>query len=186
MKTKLDFGKLDSDNPKIKYGFTKELLKIASETPEILYDYYDYWTEMMNSGNSIFKWTAIDIIGYLSAVDTEDKTDTQIKNLLTHLHGGNLITSNHAIFSLGLIAKNKPHHKQRILKELLAISKDTFETDECKNIATGKVILTLGNFQDDINNKEALSFIKQARNNSRNATRKKADILMKKIVKSNL
>ena len=66
MITKTDLDKLNSQNSKIKYGFAKELLKIGSEKPEQLYEHFDYWAELMTSDNNILKWTAIDIMGYLS------------------------------------------------------------------------------------------------------------------------
>jgi len=183
MKTKtLDLDKLSSNDPKVKYGFAKELLKIGADTPVLLYDHLDYWTKMLMSDNNILKWTAIDIIGYLSTVDKENKIDKLINDLLFYLHGGHLITCNHAIFALGLIAQNKPDHRSGLIQELLAISKDTFDTEECKNIATGKVLATLNNFMDDIKkNKEAIDFINQAKKCNRNATVKKADLLLKKL-----
>jgi hypothetical protein len=183
MKTKtLNLEKLKSEDPKVKYGFTKELLKLGKDKPDLLYDYFGSWVEMMRSDNNIFKWTAIDLIGYLSAVDKENKTVRIIENLLDLLHSGNLITSNHAIFALGLIAKNKPEHRTRIIKELVTVSKDKFETEECKNIAIGKVVVTLNDFVDDISgNKKVMAFIKQAQQSTRNATKKKADNLMKKL-----
>jgi uncharacterized protein YdbL (DUF1318 family) len=178
----LDLDKLNSKDPKVKYGFAKELLKIGADTPELLYDYFDYWTNMMTSDKNILKWTAIDILGYLSVIDKDNKTDKVINNLIDILHCGNLITCNHAVFSLGLIAKNKPNHRIRIITELIAISNDTFYTDECKNIATGKVIETIKDFLDNISNdKKVLDFIKQAQHYQRNATKKKADSLMTKI-----
>lgn len=183
MKTKiLNLDKLNSKDPKVKYGFAKELLRIGADSPELLYDYFNYWTKMMTSDFNILKWTAIDIIGYLSYVDKDNKTDKVIKNLIDLLHSGHLITCNHAIFALGFIAKNKPDYKTSTIKELIAILNDTFDTDECRNIATGKVIDTLKNFLNDIyNNKEVLDFIRQAQYCTQNATKKKADALMKKI-----
>jgi hypothetical protein len=186
MKTKtLGLDKLKSKDPKVKYGFTKELLNLGKDEPGLLYEYFDYWVEMLKSENNIFKWTAIDLIGYLSAVDRENKPDRQIENLLDLLHSGHLITSNHAIFALGLIAKNKPEHRARIIRELFTVSKDKFETEECKNIAIGKVVVTLGGFPDDIKDDgKILTFIKQSQHSTRNATKKKANALVKKLTNS--
>ena len=100
----LDFDRLYSKDPGVKYGFTKELLNIASNNPESLYNHFDHFREMLRSDNNIIKWTAIDIIGYLSAVGVDNKTDNKINNLIKLLHDGKLITCNHAIFAPGLIA----------------------------------------------------------------------------------
>jgi hypothetical protein len=181
-KIQLDFSKLDSRDPKEKYGFTRDLLKKGAENPGDLNGYSEHFTRMLKSDNNIFRWTAIDIIGFLSAVDSENKTDKQIKDLTGFLHCGNLITCNHAIFAIGLIAKNKPAYRAKIIQELLSISNDTFETEECKSIAIGKVLETLGNFTEEIeNDNNVTEFIIYAKNRTRNATVKKADSLIKKI-----
>jgi hypothetical protein len=87
MKAKfLDLDKLKSKDPKVKYGFTKELLNLGKGKPGLLYEYFDYWVEMLKSENNIFKWTATDLIGYLSAVDRENKSVRQIENLFDLLH----------------------------------------------------------------------------------------------------
>lgn len=180
----LDFDRLSSNDPGIKYGFTKELLNIAANNPESLYAHFEHFPKMLKSDNYIIKWTAIDIIGYLSAVDVDNKTDNKINDLIGFLHGGKLITCNHAIFALGLIAKSKKKYRRKILRELIGISDDTFETDECKNIATGKVLDVFKSFPDEVkNDKAAVEFIFKATNNLRNATKKKATLILLKLEK---
>ena len=184
MTTTFEFSKLQSPDPKVKYRFAKELLKTGTENPELLYNHLDLLITLLNERNNILKWTGIDLIGYLSAVDKGDKTDGQIKQLVKLLHGGHLITCNHAIFALGLIAQNKQQNKKKIIKELLLVDKDNFDTKECKNIATGKVLEAFKQFIPDImDDKEAIGFINRAAKNSRNATKKKAIQLTNKIQK---
>jgi len=184
--SKLDFDRLNSKDPKIKYGFTKELLTIGANNPELLYNHFDHWDKMMLSDKNIIKWTAIDIIGYLSSVDKENKTDSRISNLIGLLHSGHLITSNHAIFAFGLIAQNKPIHRKMIIKELTAISKDKFDTEECKEIAKGKVLETFKSFFTDIkDDKSVIDFIQIATNSQRNSTKKKANQLLRRLEKIN-
>ncbi len=69
--------------------------------------------KLSTSDNNVLKWTVIDIIGYLSASGAENKTINKIHELIELLYQGVLITCNHAIFALGLIAKNKPEHKKK-------------------------------------------------------------------------
>ena len=180
----LDFDQLTSKDPRIKYGFTKELLNIAANNPELLYDHFEHFQKMLRSENNIIKWTAIDIIGYLSAVDVDNKIDNKINDLIRFFHGGKLITCNHAIFALGLIAKSKKKHRRKILRELIEVSNDTFETEECKNIATGKVLDVFKSFPDEVrNNEAAVEFILKATNNLRNSTKKKATQILLKLEK---
>ncbi|MGZ4042920.1 MAG: hypothetical protein ACXVO9_06950 [Bacteroidia bacterium] len=175
---------LESKNPKEKYGRLKQLLIESKENPQRFYPDFDEWSGRLSDKNNFIKWAAIDIIGHLSAIDKDKKVDKQLNKLIKILHEGKMISSNHAVYSLCLIAINKPGLRNKIIKELLAVSCDKFETSECANIVTGKIVLALGDLAKyTILNKDALEFIKKARSNSRNATRKKAENLLKKIQK---
>jgi hypothetical protein len=176
------FNKLTSTDPKTKFGFTKELLQLAKESPETLYSNFNDVASLLRNENNIIKWTGIDLIGCLSAVDKDSKVDKLIPALVTLLHEGHLITTNHCIFSLGLIAQSKPEYRSKILDELLRVSKDKFDTEESKNIAIGKVLDALKQFVPDIQKKKAaLNFIEKATDNSRNLTRKRAIKLWGKV-----
>lgn len=180
----LDLNKLESEDSKIKYGFAKELLKIGEENPILLYDDFDRWKNMMRGDNLILKWIAIDLIGYVSAVDQLNKLDQVFEELIHYVRSGQLIVCSHAIFSLGLIAGNKPEKRSEIINELLAVSNNAFDSDDCKDIAIGKVLITLKNFIEEYGeDKNILRFIKEAQSCNRLATRKKADLLMNRIEK---
>ena len=182
MKTEIDFELLRSRNPKIKYGFTKQILTLAKTNPTRLYPHLNQLIEMLGSDNKIIKWIAIDAIGLLATADDENKVDSQIKTLVSFLSCGNLITANHAIFALGKIAEAKPIHFPSILSNLMAVEKQYYETAECRNIALGKVIETLACFTTSIKNDgTVLAFIERTTHNSRNATKNKALRLLKKM-----
>lgn len=184
MTVDIDFELLKSKNPAIKYGFTKKLLEMAKLEPQVLYPFFNQFVDLLKSENKIIKWTAINVIGLLAIVDKQNKVDKQIDLLISLLSCGNLIIVNNTIFSLGKIAEAKPRFSPLIMNELLAIENYTFETTECRNIAIGKVIETLGNFTDEIkNDKWVISFIERVTNNTRNATKKKALSLLKKMEK---
>ncbi len=180
----IDFELLKSKDPKIKYGFSKKLLQLARLEPQILYPYFDQFVDLLKNENKIIKWTAIDIIGLLAVVDKQKKVDKQVDTLISILSCGNLITVNHAIFSLGKIAEVKQRFLPLIITELLAIENYNFETTECRNISLGKVIETLSNFLDEIkNDKRVIDFTERVTHNTRNATKKKALLLLKKLEK---
>lgn len=69
MTSTFDFKKLTSSDPKTKYGFAKELLKIGVENPLQLYKHLDILITLLDEKNNILKWTGIDLMGYLSSVD---------------------------------------------------------------------------------------------------------------------
>ena len=185
MTAEIDFELLKSKDPKIKYGFAKKLLELVRLEPQLLYPYFSQFVDLLKSENKIIKWTAIDIIGLLAMVDKENKVDGQVGPLISILSCGNLITVNHAIFSLGKIAEVKPQFLPVIITELLKIEHYNFETTECRNIAAGKVIETFGSFIDAVNNdKRVLDFTERATHNTRNATKKKALLLLRKLEKA--
>jgi hypothetical protein len=183
--TSIDLKKLHSDDPKVKYGFSKELLQIVSEAPKVLYPHVQVWTGLLQQDNQILKWTAIDIIGYLSSIDTEDKIDPVISQLIDLLHGGHLITISHAISSLSRIASNKPKHRPKIWSELLNIRANTFKSDTCRDIATGKVLDVLKKIPlEETDLVELSKFIEKAGQCEWDATRKKAEIVKKRLDKT--
>ncbi|HLF34137.1 MAG TPA: hypothetical protein VI583_07865 [Cyclobacteriaceae bacterium] len=180
--TTIQLDKLYSADPKIKYGFVRELLKIGAKDPTRYYSQLDRIELLLNNPNNILKWTGIDMIGYISAVDRDHKIEKEIPVLVNLLHSGQLITCNHAVFALGLIAGNKPEKRKTILKELLLIRKDSFKTNECREIATGKVLDALIPFLPELKkSKPAIEFIRQASGSPRNSTRKRAERLLKML-----
>jgi len=44
MKQTLDLDKFNSKDPKVKYGFAKELLKLGKDSPSLLYDSCRAWS----------------------------------------------------------------------------------------------------------------------------------------------
>lgn len=182
--SKINLNNLLSDNPKVKYGGAKKAIAISKENPAELYPSFDFFVKLLGSENQIIKWTAIQIIGYLSAVDKKKKVDKLLPLLIKFLNGGKMITANNAILALSEIALYKPEYQNRIINELLKVENYNYETAECRNIALGKAILALGKFKDQIrNNKEVLNFLERQTRNTRNATKKKAHELLSKLKK---
>lgn len=160
---------------------------MASDDPERLYEMFDRWIELMKSDNNILKWTGIDIIGALFVVDEEHRMDHAIPHLVKYVHGGHLITCNHAIVALARLANHRQDQRSRILDELLAVKDDTFETEDCRAIAMGKVLESLDSIVDEIKKDTSVrDFIREAQKSYRKATRKKADRLLKKLDKEQL
>lgn len=181
-KQQLNFDLLSAKDAQTRFAFLKNLMVLAEKDPNTLLPVSDQIAELLHHKNSIFQWTAIGIIGQLAAADKENITAKWYPELIKMLHCGKLITCNSAIAALGKIAAVKPEWKSGIIKEFIAISGDTFETEECKAISMGKVILEFEQFPEDIkNNKDALYFIEEAGLSQRNATRKKAEHLLKRL-----
>jgi hypothetical protein len=176
---------LASDNPRTKYGRAKSLLAIARKNPESLHPYRRFFLKLLRSENNILKWIAIDILGYLSSVGWRTRVEPLLNDLTGFLHQGKLITANHAIGALAHVALARPAHRDRVTAELLSVEHVSFESEECRNIALGKVIEALGLCWEDAGlNKGVIDFVGRQTTNSRPATRKKAEKFLANLVRS--
>jgi len=178
---KINLTDLSSTDPKIKYGCAKNLLAIARENPAEIYPHFDFFVTLLDGENRILKWTATDIIGYLARVDKAKRIEKLLGKLFELLGAGNLITANHAITALANIALAKPEYREKITSELLKVERYSYDTDECRNIAIGTVILAIGSYFNELKDKETtIEFVRRQTKNTRNATRKKAEQFLRK------
>jgi hypothetical protein len=183
---KMNLTDLFSQNLKLKYGCARNLLAIAKENPSEIYPNLDFFVKLLDSENKIIKWTAIDIIGHLAKVDKAKKIDELVRRLFELLNAGNLITANHAITALTGIALAKPKYQGRITDELLKVEHYSYNTDECRNIAIGTVILAIGSYFSEVKDKgPTIEFVRRQTQNGRNATRRKAGKFLRKYGQSN-
>lgn len=179
---KINLKDLSSDNPKIKYACAKKLIALSKEKPEKLYSDLPSFVKLLNNENQVIKWTAILIIGNLSKVDKNNKIIKLLPRFFNLLKAHKMITANNTILALTEIAKNKPKYQDKIIEEFLKVERYNYDTFECRNIALGKVILSLNNFKDDLKgNKKIINFLERQTKNKRNATKNKAEKLLKKL-----
>jgi len=180
---------LKSDDPKIKYCCAKQAIALSKTNPQEIYSDFDTFVALLDSEKNVLKWTALQVLGNLSTVDSENKIDKLIPRFLKFLHCGDLITSGNATLGLTVAAKNKPKYKTQILKEFLKIEKDIYYnkgeiSPECKNIAIGHSIDALADFIDDIKSEKLfIDFLKRQQKNTRPSVAKKANALMAKLQK---
>jgi hypothetical protein len=179
------FNGISSENSRVKFKSAKILRVISEKNPEILYPKMDFFINLLDSENKILKWNAMDVIGNLTSIDLKNKFDEIFKKYYSFLSAEGMITVAHVVDNSGKIAKAKPYLTQRITSELLKLEKIPTKpqlTQECKNILLGKVILAFGMYFDIIENKDnVISFAKRQINNTRNATKVKAEKFLKKI-----
>ncbi len=173
---KLHFKDLLSKDPKIKYACAKNLLAVAREKPAEIYPDLDFFIELLENENKILKWTAIDVIGSLARVDNAKAIDKLMGRLIGLLNAGNMITAHHAITALTDIVLAKPEYQAEITNQLLKVEHYNYDTDECRNISIGKVILAISTYFNELEDKDpTIEFVRRQTRNTRNATKKKAE-----------
>jgi hypothetical protein len=175
------FEGLNSDQANIKYGCDKILRRISEKAPELLYPHFGFFANNLSSENTFFKWGAIHILANLAAVDAENKFEKIFDDYFAPIPGPVLITAANVIKGAAKIASAKPHLAERIAQALLPVEKAKYQNAECRNIALGQVIKTVGQFFDQIKDKEPMiKLVRKQLKNSRNATKKVAETFMKK------
>jgi hypothetical protein len=176
------FEGITSANPRVKFGSAKILRIISERNPEILYPEIDLFVKLLDSENNILRWNAMDDIANLTSVDSQNRFDSIFKKYYGSLLEGSLITAAHVVDNSGKIANAKPHLRNKITNELLKAAKIPLSTEECRNILLGKVILSFCQYVDEVKNKEKMiSLAKRLLNNTRSATRVKAEKFLKRI-----
>jgi len=179
------FAGLSSKDPRIKFGSAKVLRIISERNPAMLYSRMDFFVNLLDSENNILKWNAMDVIANLITVDSHNEFNRLFKKFYGYLHEGSLITAGHVVDNSGKIALSKPELQAEITKELLKVEKIPLPTEECRNILIGKAINAFQVYYDKITPKdEVVSFVKRQLNNSRNATKAKAEKFLKKLEKA--
>ncbi len=173
---------LSSANPRVKYHRAKQCATAARKFPARLYPYRRYFFDLLESDNNILKWTAIDVVGYLSRMGRGRQICRCVDRLAGFLSSGHLITANHAIAALTQVALAHPRLQDRVTQELLSAECYTFETDECRNIVMGKVIEAFAVFVDTVRqNTQVLGFVGRQLKNGRAATRKRAEAFIRNV-----
>lgn len=171
---------LGTDKARVKYGCAKILRIISDKTPELLYPRIDYFIDLLNSDNNLLKWEAIYVIANLAGVDTEDRLEAIFDKYFEPIPGPVLITAGNVIAGAVKIAKAKPQLTERIVGELLKVEKAQYKTTECGNVALGHAIKAFDQFFDQIRDKKpVIAFVRRQLENTRNATRNKAEAFLK-------
>lgn len=179
----LNFEDLSSTDPKVKYGCSRNLIAISESNPVALYPHLKVFVDLLKNENKILKWTGIIVIGNLAKVDSKGKIDYLIAKLIGFLNSGNMITANNTIAALADIGLAKPEYQRLITKELLKVEHYNYDTPECRNIALGKVILTLNKFEEQIKEQKAVTDLaRRLTKNTRPATITKAKQFLENIV----
>lgn len=169
----------------VKYGSTKILRLISEKDPKVLYSKMDFFIKMMESENQILKWNGMDIVANLLVVDSNKKFDKIFDKYYRLLSDEVMITAGHVIDNSGKIVMAKPYFNDKITNRLLKVEKISRD-QECQNILLGKTILAFNSYFDQIkeaNKTKVISFVRRQLNNTRPATRKKAEIFLKKVEK---
>jgi len=169
-----------SDKAVIKYKSLKVLTLLSEQQSELLYPEWDFFVKLLDNENTFLRAIGTTIIANLTRIDTENKFESIFNKYYNLLEDKSMINAANIAGCSGIIAKSKPHLQSKITNKLLDIDK-THHSSECKNIIKGKAILSFNEYIGEFKDKEKIiQFVKKELKNTRSATKKKAEKLLKK------
>lgn len=174
------FEYVKSDKAVVKYNSLKVLIFLSEHQPDILYQEWDFFVKLLDNDNTFLRAIGLRILANLTKIDKENYFEKIFEKYYSLLDDKSMINSANIAGLSGIIAQAKPHLQGRITDKLLTIDK-THHSSECKNIIKGKAILSFNQYIDEYEDKEKIiRFVKKELNNTRSATRKKAEKILKK------
>jgi len=174
----------------IRYGCAKVLVDLSEGNPEKLYQYLNFFIDLLDSKYRILMWNALAIIANLTSVDEDKKFDSIFDKYYSLMSNEYMITVANVVGNSGKIAMAKPHLISKITEELLKVEElptTPHLTEECKRVIVQQTIIALDTFFDKIEGKESvIFFVKKHRHSSREKLRMVAqNFLLKWVWKKN-
>lgn len=177
---------LKTEKGAIKYGCEKVIRLVSERKPVLIYPYFDFIEEMLDSDNSFLKWGAILTIANLACVDSENRFEKIFEKYYTPIQGPALVTAANIIGGSVKIVLAKPGLSEKIVMEILKVEKGQYInkgelSPECKNIACGAAIDAFNQMYEDIHvRKPVFVFVKKQLKNSRAKVKSKAEKFLKR------
>lgn len=175
-------------NPKsIKFGCEKILRLVSEKEPELIYPYFDFFVQLIDSPNSFLKWGAIMTVANLVKIDTQNKFEEIFERYFRLINEPAMVTAANTIGHSWKIALAKPYLTDTIVERILKLENTSYihkgeVSPECKNIVRGVAIQTFGKIIPLTNKKEEIiGFVEKQLNNKRPKVRKQAEAFMRKI-----
>jgi hypothetical protein len=166
---------VSSTRASVRFGSAKALSLLAAERPELLYPHFDFFVKQLDCPNGILRWNATRTLACLAPADRGNKLETALDKYLSPIPGPQMIAAATAIRWASTIALAKPHLADRLARAILGVRRAVYKTEECRNVAIGHAIQSLGRFFEFIEDKKAVvKFVRAQLENPRPATRAKA------------
>ncbi len=176
---------IKTEKGSIKFGCEKTLRLVSEKHPELIYPYFDFFVELLDSENSFLKWGAILTIANLTAVDVNGKFAATFKKYYSFIKGPQIAAAGNVMGSSVRIAENLPELIDRIVAAILKVDGATYiykgeVSSECKNVAYQAAINAFYMLYDKASSKnEIMDFVTRQLENPR----AKASAAARKFIK---
>ncbi len=163
---------LISDNETYRNNCYKVIQTMSEEAPLKLYSEWDFFHELLESNNAYYQMMGVQILAYLTVVDSEEKFDEMFDEYFSLLDGKSLIAARYVAIGAGIIAQAKPALQEEITQWLLKTEKSHHKNHE---LIVGDAIESLEAYYSEIKNQEKIiTFVKRHLKSDSPKTAKKA------------
>jgi len=170
-----------SKNETYRYNCFKVLYTVSEKKPEILYPYWDFFINHLDSNNSYHKMSAVLIIANITAVDSDKKFETIFNKFYNNLNSEKTIVPIYVIKSSSKIVSFKPHLEEKITDLLLNIEK--IHSGKQIELVKSAIIESFSEFFSKAKNKDKIiNFVEKQIDSTSPKTRKTAKDFLKNYV----
>ena len=113
---------LGHGDKRVQNGCSELASLIAIDEPKLIYPYLDLFIEKLDAKAPVQRWEAVNVIGLLAKVDTENSIPEYIPLIIPFLEEKSIVLANYAAQSLSMIAKEYPESAENIFDTLIAKS----------------------------------------------------------------
>lgn len=177
-------GLAASNTARSRFRAARTLCVLSELSARLLYPYFERLVPLLDRGNAFLRWDVIRILGNLAAVDHQEKLELVLDRLLAPINHHEMIGAAISMQAAARIAQAKPHLADVLAGKILQVERATYKTPQCRNLAIGHALVALGQFYPAIHHmrEQVLEFVERQKKNPLAATRKKAELFLKKIV----
>jgi hypothetical protein len=169
---------LISKNETYRYNCFKVLYAVSEEKPDILYPYWNFFINHLDSTNSYHKMSAVLIIANLTAIDSKKKFETIFDKFYNNLKSEKTIVPIYIIKSSSKIVSFKPNLEGKITELLINI--DKIHPGKQIELVKSAVIEYFSEFFSNAKNKnKIINFVEKQIKSTSPKTRKTAKVFLK-------
>ena len=164
----------------LRYNCLKILLLMSETNSELLYHKWDYFVTLLDSDNSYWKMSSIQLLAKLIKVDIENKLEKIIGKYYGLLNDKSMIVAIYVANNSGKIAKVKPHLESQITNKLLDIDSTHHPAGRKLLIKAGAIEAFEEYFAETANREKRIAFVKEQQDCDSPKTRKLAQNFLRK------
>jgi hypothetical protein len=163
-----------------RYNSFQVLLLLSEKRPEMLYQKWDFFVDLLSKKNNYHKVVGIKIIANLSKIDKENKLEPIYDEYADLIKSESIMTVRTLVENLGKIAQAKPDLTKKITKTLMNVEKECSDFQQ-RELIKADVIKSFNIYFEQIEHqKEVLSYVKNQLKSDSTKTRKMAGSFLKK------